>query len=111
MNMDEDDMMSEFAPPANDFYNKAARLSIWERDDSSNGAQNVQIVDGHSSDQSDDVSVKRLSDNDSFGKRSNNSMAGLSRGSFTSTGSKGIRNFLGSKFNKRADKINKLATS
>ena len=61
--------------------------------------------------QSDDVSVKRLSDGDSFGKGSmrsgQNSIAGMSRGSFTSQGSKGIRNFLGSKFNKRAMSISK----
>lgn len=103
MNKD-DDMMSEFQPPANDFYNRAARLSVWSRSDVEDF-----IVDGHSEDQSDSSgSVRRLSDNDSFaGRSNNNSMAGLSRGSMSSTGSKGIRNFLGGKFAKRAESIKK----
>lgn len=28
---DDGDMISEWRPPANDFYNKAARLSCWSR--------------------------------------------------------------------------------
>lgn len=45
MNKD-DDMMSEFQPPANDFYNRAARLSVWSRSD----VPDDFIVDGHSED-------------------------------------------------------------
>lgn len=44
----EGDDVSEFKPPANDFYSKAARLSIWsksDKDDNENG-----IIDGNSSD-------------------------------------------------------------
>ena len=43
-----------------------------------------------------------------------NSIAGMSRGSFSSQGSKGIRNFLGGKFKKRQEsmkKVNELAKS
>lgn len=64
-----------------------------------------QFVDGNSSDGSADVSIKRLSEDDSFGigsmRSGQNSIAGMSRGSFTSQGSRGIRNFLGGKFAKR----------
>ena len=97
----------DWAPPANDFYNRAARLSVWSRSDDE-GEQGVQIIDGHSSENSADVSIRRLSDNDSFAgsqRSRNNSIAGMSRGSMNSSGSKGIRNFLGSKFNKRANSI------
>jgi len=97
-------MMSEIKPPANDFYKSAARLSIWSKSDIDG------IIDGQSeSDNSNDVSIRRLSDNDSFTGRSqrssNNSIAGMSRGSMSSTGSKGIRNFLGGKFAKRKESI------
>ena len=30
-NDDDSDMISEWKPPANDFYNRAARLSCWSR--------------------------------------------------------------------------------
>ena len=101
-------MMSVFAPPANDFYDKVNRLSCWSKSDVGDF-----IVDGHSSEDSnsDDCDVKRLSDDDSFtGKSqrsSQNSIAGMSRGSMSSTGSKGIRNILGSKFAKRKNTITK----
>lgn len=102
----DDDMMSVFAPPANDFYNKVNRLSIWSKSDVDDF-----IIDGHSSEASDDCDIKRISDEDSFTGRSQrssqNSIAGMSRGSMSSTGSKGIRNILGSKFVKRANTINK----
>jgi hypothetical protein len=63
----DDDMVSEFKPPANDFCNRAARLSVWSRSDVEGF-----IVDGHSSSDegSDDVSIRRLSDNDSFAAKS-----------------------------------------
>ena len=106
--------MSDFNPPANDFFTRAQRLSVWSRSSSGNGETNVQIVDGESSDQSADVSIRRLSDDGSFAGRSqrshNNSIAGMSRGSFSSQGSKGIRNFLGGKFKKRAENIKKAET-
>ena len=56
-------MMSIFAPPANDFYNRAARLSIWSKSDCDDF-----IIDNANSgsDESADVSIKRLSDNESF---------------------------------------------
>lgn len=54
-----------FEPPSNDLFNRAARLSVWSRSDVEG-----MIVDGHSSDGSDDVSIKRLSDNESFTGRS-----------------------------------------
>lgn len=60
--------MSEFIPPVNDFYNKAAKLSMWDRSDSND--ENVQIVDGFSSEESSGLSIKRLSENDSFAGRS-----------------------------------------
>ena len=102
-NFDFDDLISEFVPPANDFYNQAARLSCWSRS-MAGGEEEVGapvILDGHSSDGSNDVSIRKLSDNDSFNgsQRSGaNSIAGLSRGSASSAGGRGIRNFLGSKF-------------
>ena len=107
---DDDDDSEMFMPPSNDFFNRAAKLSVW-----SGSIADVLMVDGNSSDpsDSDDVSIKRLSDNDSFGKsqRSHtNSIAGMSRGSMSSTGSKGIRNLLGGKFAKRANSINKVET-
>lgn len=101
----DDDMVSEFQPPANDFYNRARQLSVWSKSEIEDF-----IVDGHSSEdqsESDDVSIRRLSDNDSFAGKSQSSMAGLSRGSMSSTGSKGIRNFLGGKFAKRAETLKK----
>lgn len=57
-----------FEPPSNDLFNRAARLSVWSRSDVEG-----MMVDGHSSggsDDSDDVSIKRLSDGDSFTGRS-----------------------------------------
>ena len=88
---DSDEM---FEPPSNVLFNRAARLSVWSRSDVEG-----MIIDGHSSDASDDVSIKRLSDNESFtGRSSRNSIANMSRGSMSSSGSKGIRNFLGGKF-------------
>ena len=111
---DDDDMLSEFKPPANDFFhNRAARLSCWSKTDADD-LENLQaqIIDGDSSDQSADVSIRRLSDADSFAGKSqrsaSNSIAGMSRGSFSSQGSKGIRNFLGSKFKKRSESIKKV---
>ena len=111
---DDDDMISEFKPPANDFFhNRAARLSCWSKTDADD-IENLQaqIIDGDSSEQSADVSIRRLSDNDSFAGKSqrsaSNSIAGMSRGSFSSQGSKGIRNFLGSKFKKRSESIKKV---
>mmetsp|Transcript_44174 Transcript_44174/g.58632 ORF Transcript_44174/g.58632 Transcript_44174/m.58632 type:complete len:184 (+) Transcript_44174:1647-2198(+) len=111
-NDDDDDLISEFKPPGNDFfYDRAARLSCWSKQDADDLQEQIQIIDGHSSDQSADVSIRRLSDADSFtgkSQRSNsNSIAGMSRGSFSSQGSKGIRNFLGSKFQKRKETIKK----
>ena len=71
----------------------------------------MQIVDGYSSEASDDCDIKRLSHGDSFDGRSQrsrtNSIAGMSRGSKNSQGSRGIRNFLGDKFKKRAESIKK----
>ena len=100
----EDDMMDVFRPPENDFYNRAARLSCWSKSDADN-----LFIDGESeSDESNDVSIRRLSADDSFDKSQrshSNSIAGMSRGSFSSSGSKGIRNILGSKFSKRANSI------
>lgn len=100
----DDDNESMFNPPANDFYKKAARLSVWSKSDA-----DQFIIDGHSSsDESSEGSVRRLSDNSSFNgsqRSASNSIAGLSKGSFTSQGSKGIRNFLGGKFHKRAKSI------
>ena len=55
-------MMSVFKPPENDFYNRAARLSCWSKSDADN-----LFVDGQSeSDESNDVSIRRLSDDGSF---------------------------------------------
>ena len=58
-------MMSEFAPPANDFYNKAARLSIWSKSDVDDFMLEANKNDS-GSDQSADVSIKRLDDDESF---------------------------------------------
>ena len=59
--------------------------------------------------------MRRLSDNDSFGGQSQrsrtNSIAGMSKGSMSSTGSRGIRNFLGKNFTKRANSIKKVELS
>ena len=58
--------------------------------------------------------MHRLGADSSFNgsqRSASNSIAGLSRGSMSSTGSKGIRNFLGGKFKKRAEEINKLERS
>ena len=103
-------MVSEFIPPQNDFYKQAARLSVWSKSD-----MEGFIVDGNSeSDESADVSIRRLSDNSSFAgksqRSSRNSIASMSKGSFSSQGSKGIRNFLGNKFMKRANSIKKQET-
>ena len=88
--------ISHFQPPANDFYNKAERLSIWSKSD----AQNL-FIDAHSESGSDmdDVSVRKLSENESFvSKARTNSIAGMSQGSFASSASKSIRSRLGGKF-------------
>ena len=58
-------MMIDFAPPANDFYNRAARLSIWSKSDVDDFILDANKNDS-ASDESADVSIKRLSDNESF---------------------------------------------
>ena len=96
------DDVSEFNPPANEFYKQAAKLSVWGDSD-----MDGLIVDGSSS-ESSGGSVRRISDGGSFAgsmRSGKNSIAGMSRGSMSSTGSKGIRNFLGGKFKKRAESI------
>ena len=45
INNDDDDAESMFNPPANDFYNKAARLSLWSKSDAE-----AFLVDGKSDD-------------------------------------------------------------
>lgn len=42
---DDEDLESMFNPPANDFYNKAARLSLWSKSD-----VDGFLIDGKSSD-------------------------------------------------------------